>query len=56
VPDDIQRVIEEAPELARAWRDTTRQAFLWYLARGYRINGFHRADGRGFYHLARAVG
>lgn len=56
VPDDIQAVIADAPELARAWRDTTRQAFLWYLERGYRVDGFHRADGRGFYHLARATG
>jgi len=56
VPDDIQKVIAGAPELARAWRQTTRQAFLWYLERGYRVDGFHRAEGRGFYHLARPPG
>jgi predicted GNAT superfamily acetyltransferase len=51
VPGDIQQVIAAAPDLARAWRDTTREAFLGYLQRGYRVSGFHRAEGRGFYRL-----
>jgi predicted GNAT superfamily acetyltransferase len=53
VPGDIQQVIAAAPDLARAWRDTTREAFLGYLQRGYRVSGFHRAEGRGFFHLTR---
>jgi predicted GNAT superfamily acetyltransferase len=53
VPSDIQQVIAAAPDLARAWRKTTREAFLWYLARGYRVNGFHRTAAQGFYHLTR---
>jgi predicted GNAT superfamily acetyltransferase len=53
IPGDIQQVIAAAPELARAWRDTTREAFLGYLHRGYRVSGFHRAEGRGFYRLTR---
>jgi predicted GNAT superfamily acetyltransferase len=52
IPGDIQQVIAEAPDLARAWRVTTREAFLGYLQRGYRVSGFHRAEGRGFYRLS----
>ncbi len=51
IPADIQQVIATAPELARAWRDTTREAFVEYLRRGYRVSGFHRSEGRGFYRL-----
>ena len=53
VPGDIQEVIAAAPDMARAWRETTREAFLWYLERGYRVSGFHRTEAQGFYHLAR---
>jgi len=53
IPGDIQEVIERAPARARAWRENTRQAFGWYLAHGYHVGGFHRADGRGFYRLVR---
>ncbi|MFL5495019.1 MAG: hypothetical protein ACJ8DC_11610 [Gemmatimonadales bacterium] len=53
IPGDIQQVITNAPDLARAWRDTTREAFLGYVQRGYRVSGFHRAEGRGFYRLTR---
>jgi predicted GNAT superfamily acetyltransferase len=52
VPDDIQDVIAAAPNLARAWRESSRKAFLWYLDRDYRVSGFHRAGGYGYYHLA----
>jgi predicted GNAT superfamily acetyltransferase len=55
IPGDIQQVIAATPDLARAWRDTTREAFLGYLQRGYRVSGFHRAEGRGFYHLTRGA-
>jgi predicted GNAT superfamily acetyltransferase len=40
VPADIQRVKAEAFPTARAWRETTRRAFSWYLERGYRVAGF----------------
>jgi predicted GNAT superfamily acetyltransferase len=55
VPDDIQNVIASAPATARAWRETTRAAFVHYLETGYRVSGFHRADGHGYYRLTRAA-
>jgi predicted GNAT superfamily acetyltransferase len=54
IPNEIQDVIATAPATARAWRETTRAAFVRYLGKGYRVSGFHRADGRGFYRLTRA--
>jgi predicted GNAT superfamily acetyltransferase len=54
VPDDIQDVIATAPQRASLWRETTRRAFLWYLERGYRVQGFVRADGGGYYKLNRS--
>jgi predicted GNAT superfamily acetyltransferase len=53
IPGDIQQVIATAPEKARAWRERTREAFLWYLGQGHRVTGFHRAGDHGFYHLSR---
>ena len=53
VPEDIQEVIVATPELARAWRESSREAFLWYLGRGYQVSGFHRGEDRGFYQLTR---
>jgi chorismate synthase len=40
VPPDIQHVKATSFQSARAWRDTTRRAFLRYLERGYRVSGF----------------
>jgi predicted GNAT superfamily acetyltransferase len=40
VPADIQAVKAGSQETARAWRATTRRAFLWYLEAGYRVAGF----------------
>jgi predicted GNAT superfamily acetyltransferase len=54
IPGDIQQVIATAPETARAWRESTREAFLRYMRSGHRVSGFHRAGDRGFYHLTRA--
>lgn len=53
IPFDIQAVMEHAPDIALAWRTTTRRAFTWYLERGYRIAGFatDSASGRSFYTL-----
>jgi predicted GNAT superfamily acetyltransferase len=56
IPGDIQQLIATAPETARAWRDSTREAFLRCLGGGYRVSGFHRAGGLGFYHLTRSEG
>jgi predicted GNAT superfamily acetyltransferase len=54
VPGDVQQIIAAAPELARAWRESTREAFLRYLARGYRVQGFQRTETHGYYRLTRA--
>ena len=45
--------MEHEPDVALAWRATTRRAFTWYLGRGYRIVGFASArdSGRCFYTL-----
>lgn len=45
VPADIQQVKSTSPQTARAWRDTSRRAFLWYLQRGYRVAGFASGGG-----------
>lgn len=51
IPPDIYALIDEAPEVATAWRTTTRAAFTSYLGRGYRVTGFSTApdSGRCFY-------
>ena len=51
VPADIQRVKEEQPTLARAWRESTRRALLAYLGRGYRARHLLRQAGRSSYLL-----
>ena len=47
VPPDIFAVLDATPEIARAWRATTRRAFEWYLARGWSVTGFRRDDTSG---------
>jgi predicted GNAT superfamily acetyltransferase len=42
VPPDIGRLIEENPALARSWRDATREAFDFYLSRGWEVREFVR--------------
>jgi predicted GNAT superfamily acetyltransferase len=51
IPPDIYALIDDAPEVATAWRTTTRAAFTSYLGRGYRVSGFSTApdSGRCFY-------
>jgi predicted GNAT superfamily acetyltransferase len=51
IPADIHVLIEDRPEIALAWRTTTREAFTWYLRRGYRVAGFSAVptSGRCFY-------
>jgi predicted GNAT superfamily acetyltransferase len=52
IPGDIDAVFLRDPGVARRWRDTTRRAFVSYLARGYEVDGFERdAAGRAHYRL-----
>jgi predicted GNAT superfamily acetyltransferase len=55
VPADIQQIKARSREAARAWRASSRHAFLHYLTRGYHVVGFTHADpeGRCWYLLAR---
>ena len=55
IPGDIQEVIATAPEIAREWRESTRAAFLRHMGDGYRVTGFHRTGGSGYYRLTRAA-
>lgn len=55
IPEDIQSLIATAPATARAWRESTRAAFLQHLTNGYRVAGFHRLGGKGFYRLTRGA-
>lgn len=48
VPADIQDVKQRSPDLARAWRSSTRRALLHYLERGYCVARFVR---HGYYVL-----
>lgn len=54
VPSDIQKVIATDTDAAREWRQTTRRALTWYMARGYHVTGFSRTqpDDRCYYTLA----
>ena len=58
IPPDIFRVQAEAAERAVRWRETTRRAFQWALARGYAVHRFDGggADGRCSYLLTRTAG
>ena len=57
IPDHVHAVLRAAPDLARAWRASTRAAFAWCLGRGYAVTGFAAERGRGgAYALARGAG
>ena len=56
IPGDIQQLIATSPGMARAWRDSTRAAFLRWLGHGYRVSGFQRAADGGYYRLSRVDG
>jgi predicted GNAT superfamily acetyltransferase len=45
IPDDIFVVLDADPALAIQWRESTRQAFMKYLERGYSVTGFLRGSG-----------
>lgn len=52
IPRDIQRIRDESPDAASAWREATRRAFRRYLQAGYSVDGLLRTnDGRCFYVL-----
>jgi predicted GNAT superfamily acetyltransferase len=51
-PLDIARIQAQDLERALQWRLATRAAFEDALARGYTVDGFRLADGRGFYLLS----
>jgi predicted GNAT superfamily acetyltransferase len=55
IPEDIESLIANAPATAREWRASTRTAFLHYLTNGYRVTGFQRSGGSGFYRLTRGT-
>jgi predicted GNAT superfamily acetyltransferase len=42
IPVDIQKVKNEQPDIAAAWRASTRRAFLYYFGRGYRVTAYLR--------------
>jgi chorismate synthase len=46
IPWDIHEVRQVSPAAAVEWRRTTREAFLWAFAQGYRVTGFGRDEGR----------
>lgn len=52
IPSDIQAVKNEQPDLAAAFRRSTRRAFLYYLGRGYQVTAYLRDGGRRFYGLS----
>lgn len=45
IPHDIELVHALGADMALAWRLATRDAFLHYLGRGYRVARFDRGDG-----------
>jgi predicted GNAT superfamily acetyltransferase len=52
IPADIQAVKNDQPDLAAAWRRSTRRAFLYYFGRGYQVTAYLRDGGRRFYGLS----
>ena len=55
IPADIFRVQRDQIAHAVHWRESTRRAFQWALANGYRVERFERdaSGARGYYMLAR---
>lgn len=53
VPASIQEIKDRSPDLARAWRDATREAFLAFLDQGYRVVELVRDGELGWYVLER---
>lgn len=53
IPWDVQALKARDLEAANAWRMATRAVFTSYMARGWRVDGLQRVDGRAFYRLRR---
>ncbi|HET9211160.1 MAG TPA: hypothetical protein VFR03_12215 [Thermoanaerobaculia bacterium] len=58
IPESIQDLKAERPDLGMAWRESTRRAFQHYLGLGYRVEAFYRDAGerRCWYGLERKSG
>jgi predicted GNAT superfamily acetyltransferase len=55
IPADLERTLATTPALARAWRETTREAFTWYLlGRGYHVAALLEEGDRRYYLLTNA--
>ena len=56
IPHDLDAVVAADANVARRWREMTRRAFTWYLARGYDVVGFEsdHAGARPHYTLRRS--
>lgn len=50
IPDGIYRISREDPELAEAWRRSTRPAFLEGIRRGFQVTSFVRGPKGGPHH------
>ena len=50
VPSDIGALKATDPDRARHWQQTHRNAFAWFLSRGYRVAGFQQAPPPGDSH------
>jgi len=55
VPANLTEMMGRERELALDWRMKTRRVFQSYFPRGYRVEGFHRAEGRCYYRLAKKL-
>jgi predicted GNAT superfamily acetyltransferase len=56
IPYDVQAVKRSSMETARSWRQITRRAFLYYMERGYRVDGFqHDLEARRCFYVLAAV-
>ena len=56
IPLNIETIQQKDLQLAGKWRANTRRAFVWYLDKGYQVEGFYRekANNRCFYVLKSA--
>ena len=53
IPDDINAVQQQSPQLAFEWRERTRRGFSEAIEAGYVVRDFYREAGRGIYILGR---
>jgi predicted GNAT superfamily acetyltransferase len=53
IPDDINALQQQSPELALEWRERTRREFTEAMDAGYVVMDFYRADKTGVYILGK---